>query len=252
MNNPIILALDYSDLSEASNMLSKVRNHIGMIKIGTQLFTAQGKESFSLAKQFHIPIFLDLKLHDVPTTVSKTVEVICELLANVSGDHFLSIHCFGGKEMCRAAFETTKGSNVSIVGVTTLTSLSERDFGNMGFRDCRPGIRTIDLAYLGADCLNEKAQYDNNKQRILSGLTHFVCAPNQLNLMRQHLGVNMVFITPGIRAESDEENDHKRNKPASFAIRNGADWIVVGRPITKSSMPEQAAIALKAQVDRAR
>lgn len=249
-SNPIILALDYNEVSEARNVLSKVRSNIGMIKIGLELFTAYGREALDLADEFHVPVFLDLKLHDVPTTVKKTTDVVCSLLSKYSGEHFLSIHCFGGREMCETVFKTAQGSNVQIAGVTTLTSMEDRDFRGLGFRDGRAGIRTIDAAYVAADCLNERSQWDANRNRILNGMTHFICAPNQLPLMRQHFGNDVVMISPGIRSDSEEAHDHARSKPASFALKNGATWIVVGRPITQAPDPAAAASYFKEQVNK--
>lgn len=252
IDNPICLALDYAELDEARAILSKVRPNIGMIKIGLELFTAYGREALELSREFNVPVFLDLKLNDVPTTVAKTTEVICSHLSKYHGQHFLSVHCNGGAEMCQAAYKVANGSNVMITGVTVLTSLTEYDFSEIGFRDCRPGIRTVDLAYLGADCLNEKVTYDANRKRVISGLNSLVCAPTQLNLVRQHLGDDIILITPGIRADADDTHDHARSKPASFAIKNGASWIVIGRPITKAQDPVLASATFKTQVERAR
>jgi len=248
--NPIILALDYSELSEARQVLSKVRPHIGMIKIGLELFAAYGREAIDLADEFNTQVFLDLKLHDVPTTVKKTIDVICSILSKYPGEHFLSIHSFGGREMCEAAFKTAQGSNVQVAAVTTLTSMDDRDFRGLGFRDGRSGIRTIDAAYVAADCSNERSIYDAQRNRVLSGMSHFICAPNQLPLMRQHFGDDVVIIAPGIRSDSEEAHDHARSKPASFALKNGATWIVVGRPITQAPDPASSAIYFAEQVKK--
>ena len=255
IDNPIVLALDYAELEEARKILSLVRPNIGMIKIGLELFTAYGREALELSRDFSVPVFLDLKLNDVPTTVAKTTEVVCSHLSRYPGQHYLSIHTNGGREMCEASYKVASGSNVMITGVTVLTSLTDSDFGDIGFRDCRPNIRTVDLAYLGADCLNEKIVYDTSsgtRKRVISGLQSLVCAPTQLNLLRQHLGEDIVLIAPGIRADSEEVHDHARSKPASFAIRNGASWIVIGRPITKATDPVAASDWFKSQVERAR
>jgi orotidine-5'-phosphate decarboxylase len=250
-DNPIILALDYSDLNDARKILAKVRPNIGMIKIGLELFTAFGREALDLSKDFNIPVFLDLKLHDIPTTVEKTVAVACQMLARYGGEHFLSIHCFGGQQMCEAALRTTQGSNVKVVGVTVLTSLDEDDFEAMGFSTLAPGKRTVSLGFIGADCSNAQEQYDAQRHRILSGLTHFVCAPNQLELMNAYLGDDMIYITPGIRTEAEEKHDHARSKTAGYALRNGATWIVIGRPITQAPDPVAASVYFKMQTHKA-
>jgi len=248
-DNPIIVALDFSELQEARKVLDRVRPHIGMIKIGLELFTAYGREALEMSSDYQIPVFLDLKLNDVPTTVSKTTSVVCSLLAKHPGEHFLSVHCLGGREMCKAALTASMGSNVAIAGVTVLTSLTERDFSWLGYSDRRPGARTIDAALIGHDCLNEQAQYDSAGKRVYNGLKHFICAPNQIPLMKSHYE-DSVLITPGIRAEGDETNDHARTKPVGFALKNGGTWVVVGRPITKATDPRDAAVWFEQQAKK--
>lgn len=251
-NNPIILALDSMDKSKASDLLTKVRPHIGMIKIGLEMYSEYGKSSLELGDTFAAPIFLDLKLFDVPTTVGKTVASICRQLAPISGNHFLTVHCMGGKEMCQAALSASQGSNVTIVGVTALTSMDSVDFYNLGMRNGMPGKVTGILMDVGADCNNKHWKYDAAHKRILSGLTHFVCAPTQLPLMRKNYGPDLILITPGIRSDTDEQHDHKRTKSASFAIRNGANWIVIGRPITEAVDPLFVTKSFETQLDRIR
>lgn len=249
-DKPIILALDFNNLDEAKDMIAKVRNHIGMIKVGLELFTAHGKDALALSGQFNVPVFLDLKLFDIPTTVQKTTESVCEMMAQYQGPHFLSVHCWGGSDMCRAAMEAAHNSNVEIVGITTLTSMYEPDFREIGFRDSRSGTRTVDAAFIGYDCKNTQRQYDANGKQIFDGLKHFVCAPTQVPLMRSYFKDDVALITPGIRAESEESHDHARSKPASFALKNGATWLVIGRPITKSNDPAAAAQYFESQVQK--
>lgn len=248
-DNPIILALDYSDINGARKLLSQVRPNIGMIKIGLELFTAFGKEALELSNQFNVPVFLDLKLHDVPTTVSKTVSVVCQLLSQCPGNHFLSIHCFGGGMMCENALKAASGSNVTIAGVTALTSLDDDDFSEMGFRIRAVGKRAVALAKLGADCSNSSYQYDKSNKRIFTGLKHFICAPDRLKLMLSHIG-EMNFICPGIRAEGEETHDHVKTKSIGFALRSGATWVVVGRPITQAVDPVLASVYFRSQADK--
>lgn len=239
-DNPIILALDYSDLSEARQVLERVRPNIGMIKIGLELYTAYGREALELSSDFQIPVFLDLKLHDVPTTVSKTISVVCALLGKHAGDHLLSVHCEGGIHMLRSARNAAMGSNVTIAGVTTLTSLDTMDFRRMGFGNSQPGTRTVVAADVGYDCMNDRPAYDAKGDRVYDGLRHFICAPNQVPLMKKHFE-DSILITPGIRSDSDKTDDHARSKPIGFALRSGATWVVIGRPITQASDPKIAA-----------
>lgn len=237
--NPIILALDFNSLSDADDMISKVRNYIGMIKIGPELFSAYGEKALELGLKHYIPIFLDLKLHDVPNTVANTVKVIVDKFSEQYKIKFLTVHAFGGKEMLKAAVGEARGSDLSIAAVTLLTSLNWEDLSDFGFRDRREGIKTIDLGKLAKE----------------SGVNTFVAAPNQIHLMRKNLddGVfRATLVTPGIRAEGAPEDDQKRTKSVSFAIRNGTDWVVIGRPITQSPDPESAARLLCDQIDKAR
>jgi orotidine-5'-phosphate decarboxylase len=250
-DNPIILALDTSSLTVAKDILNQVRSNIGMVKIGLELFTAHGKEALELSSEFNIPVFLDLKLHDVPTTVEKTTAIVCEMLSKHPGNHFLSIHCFGGREMCASAFKVADGSNVSITGITVLTSITRDDLSWAGFRDTRANIKTVDFARIGIDCANPASNYwSNNAVKI--GLTSFVCAPAQTALMRKHYGDDITIINPGIRPTSDVSKDHANSKPPGFALKNGATWIVVGRPITQATDPASAAAGFKIEADRNR
>ena len=159
------------------------------------------------------------------------------MLSKYPGPHLLSVHASGGKVMCGAALKMAYGSNVNLAAVTVLTSMAEGELHSLGFRDCRPGIRTHALAEVAADCMNEYPQYDANKNRVYDGINHFICAPNQLALLHDYLPQSSMFITPGIRSDTEEAHDHARTKPASFALKNGANWLVVGRPITKATNP---------------
>lgn len=255
--NPIILALDYNNMSEADSMLSKVRPYIGMIKVGLELYTSVGRESLALARQYNIPAFLDLKLCDTPTTVKKTMEGLMGTLGTLPGNHFLSIHCFGGREMCKVAMEVTKGSNVKPVGITLLTSFDGEDLSNLGFSNRSVGIKAVGMARLGMGCIDQgERAYPGHPGypgypaypptpakpgRDPIGMDAFVCAPAQLALMRKHYEDKITLISPGIRMEGMDTHDHKNAKSASMALRTGADWIVVGRPITQA--PDPVAIA---------
>jgi orotidine-5'-phosphate decarboxylase len=236
MSSPIILALD-TTLQKAHLLLSQVRPYIGMIKIGLGMWSEYGKECLNLGQQYNVPLFLDLNLHDTPDTIASATDKLCQQLSNIRGQHFLSLHCFGGAKMVAAAKKIADCSNVEIVGTTLLTSLDENDLHHMGCRDCRPGIRTVDLIL--------------SARNTHSPITHFVCAPNHVALVKKHWQ-NLVVITPGIRFDTENENDHKRTKSISFALKNGVDWVVIGRPITESYDPVLAAEAFKNHADKFR
>lgn len=248
--NPIILALDYDNLEDAERMLSLVRPHIGMIKVGLELFSSVGKEALLLGRYYNIPVFLDLKLCDTPTTVKKTINNLMGTLTSLPGEQFISIHCFGGRDMCKAAIETTQGSNVKPVGITLLTSSDSSDLGNLGFTNRSVGVRTVKTAKVGIGCIDQGTLghpghpathwgpgTPPTPARPPIGLDAFVCAPAQLPLMRKHYKDTITLISPGIRMDGTDAHDHKSAKPASFALRSGANWIVVGRPITQAADP---------------
>lgn len=248
--NPIILALDYNNMSEADYMLTRVRPHIGMMKVGLELYTSVGREAFSLAKHYNLPVFLDLKLCDTPTTVRKTMEGLMGSLATLPGSHFVSVHCFGGREMLNTAYEVAKGSNVKPVGITLLTSFDGSDLADLGFSNRSVGIKAVGMTKLGMGCVDRGIQahpgYPATRWGAAIppipgkppvGLDTFVCAPAQCALLRKHFENNITLISPGIRLDDMASNDHKNAKPASFALRTGANWLVVGRPITKAPDP---------------
>jgi orotidine-5'-phosphate decarboxylase len=247
--SPIILALDYSDMTQARSLLEKVRPHIGMIKIGLEMFTANGFNSFSLSEDFKVPIFLDLKLHDVPTTVSKTVKVLCEKLAPIQGEHFLSIHATGGREMCEKALETAAGSNVTITAITLLTSLDKSDLQSLAVKGV-PSRFAGNAAVIANDCLNHSWAPSNPNHN--KGIKHLVCPPAMIKTISQYLHDDTVYICPGIRATSDDANDHAKAVTASAAIKGGADWLVVGRPITEATDPVSSAVYFLEQANKNR
>lgn len=199
--------MDYDNIDDAYTIISKVRDYIGMIKIGLELFSATGFESFSLAHEFDIPIFLDLKLHDIPITVSKTIKVLSDKLSKFNGRHFISIHCSGGKDMCAGAINASNDL-IDIVGITNLTS-------------------------------NE---LNNNIYLLIenSVLNNFVCPPTIVKELK-NIFINSNFICPGIRSSEGNSNDHKNVGSPKETILNGAKWLVVGRPITQSKNPTESA-----------
>lgn len=238
--NPVILALDMPHLSQARDMLEKVRDSIGMIKIGPELWVNHGQEALELGCDFNVPMFLDLKLHDIPNTVGKTVEALVNRSSSNYEIAFLTVHALGGREMLKAAVTASNGTRTQIAAVTLLTSLNKSDMWDFGMRGA-PGSKTADLALVAQE----------------SGINTFVCSPQNIELMREYLdddakGYKCTLICPGIRPTNAPEDDQKRTKPVSFAIRNGADWIVIGRPITAHPDPAGVAREILAQVEKAR
>lgn len=241
-------------MSEADYMLTRVRPHIGMMKVGLELYTSVGREAFSLAKHYNLPVFLDLKLCDTPTTVRKTMEGLMGSLATLPGSHFVSVHCFGGREMLKAAYEVANGSNVKPVGITLLTSFDGSDLADLGFSNRSVGIKAVGMTKLGMGCIEPgtpsypaypPTRWSPGSPAVVGhppvGMDTFVCAPAQCALLRKHFEDKITLISPGIRLDDMASHDHKNAKPAAFALRTGANWLVVGRPITQAPDPRMMA-----------
>ena len=213
--NPIMLALDTSSLDEAKFLALKLKDHIGGIKLGMEFFNSFGPSGIKAIKEFNIPIFLDLKLHDIPITVYKTITTLLALEPAI-----INVHASGGKEMMLAASKALKDSgnkNTKIIAVTILTSLDDNDLHEIGFS----GIS------------NELVL----KQAILakeSGLDGIVCSAKEISTIRENIGTNFMLVVPGIRPEKDNANDQKRIMTPKEAILLGADLLVIGRPITEA------------------
>ena len=187
------------------------------VKVGSQLFTADGPIIIDKLNELGFDIFLDLKFHDIPNTVKKAVEVAIKL-----GVWMLNVHSLGGKEMLRAAYEVVENVPIKplLVGVTVLTSLNDKSLKEVGL-----GLNTEDQVLLLAElCQTE-------------GLNGVVCSANELSVLRKHLEEDFLLVTPGIRSSGQESDDQKRISTASEAISNGADYIVIGREISNEIDP---------------
>ena len=220
-SNPLFLALDISDIDIAASTASRLAHHIGGIKIGMEFFYNFGADGYKRISEIGLPIFLDLKLHDIPATVSAAVRTIAQL-----SPAMLTIHASGGMEMMRAALSAAKETNSPprIVAVGMLTSLEDADLKREGITQTAE-IRTKHLA-------------DN---AIEAGVDALVCSPKEIALLRQRFGEDILLITPGIRPKGADSNDQKRTMTPEEAYSQGADILVIGRPILHSSNPEGAA-----------
>ena len=189
------------------------------VKVGSQLFTADGPIIIEKLNELGFDIFLDLKFHDIPNTVKKAVEVAIKM-----GVWMLNVHSLGGKEMLRAAYEVVEKVSIKplLVGVTVLTSLNDKALKEVGL-----GLNTEDQVLLLAElCQTE-------------GLNGVVCSANELSVLRKHLEEDFLLVTPGIRSSGQESDDQKRISTASEAISNGADYIVIGREISNEIDPSE-------------
>jgi orotidine-5'-phosphate decarboxylase len=221
----LIVALDRSRRDELLGLADRLDGAVGLFKLGLQSFLANGPaivRDFVDAKR---SVFLDLKLHDIPHTVAKATAEAAGL-----GAGMLTLHAAGGRAMLQAASRAREGSGLLLLGVSVLTSLGERDLREIGFEGgAEQAVRR--LAVLARDC----------------GLDGVVASPLEIATIRGACGPEFLIVTPGIRAGRDDAGDQARTLSATRAIEAGADYIVVGRPITEAPDPREAAIALFAQ-----
>ena len=234
--NQLIVALDVEDLAAADQLVTTLSDEVKWFKIGKQLFTAIGPTSVKLLHEAKINIFLDLKFHDIPNTVAGAVASGTKLGANM-----INMHASGGLEMMRAAREVAgkQASEMGILkptllGVTVLTSVDEANFQ----RDFATRRKLKDqVAYLAE--LAQKA-----------GLDGVVASPLEIGLIRKVCGADFVIVTPGVRPAWAASNDQQRVMTPAEAINAGADYIVVGRPITAADNPRDAARAILQEIDK--
>ena len=202
----IIVALDETNLKKALELIDNLDPKKCMLKIGSVSFNSIGKEIVYSAAEKDFDIFLDLKLHDIPNTVKKSIEGISVLPISM-----LTIHTSGGVNMMMAAMEAVSGTKIKVFGVTALTSLNDDDSNNIFKRSASDQVKKmLDLAEL-------------------AGIDGVVCSPHELKFVNKK--ESLLSITPGIRLKNSDD-DQKRVMTPKEAIDLGADYIVVGRPIT--------------------
>ena len=217
--NPIICAIDSSDLAVAKKLIKATSPHVGLIKLGLEFFTAFGREGVNEVVKSGAPVFLDLKLHDIPNTVSSAVAAAVSL--NVE---MLTVHASGGSEMLAAAVKAAN-KKTKILAVTVLTSLNESDLQSIGFSKRTVTEQVLQLADIAYK----------------SGVDGIVCSANELEELKKIYKDKLKFVVPGIRPQGSDVGDQKRVMTPTQAIQKGADYIVIGRPITNSKDPAKAA-----------
>jgi len=225
-SSQVILALDFSDMASTVEMINLTKEHIGIYKLGLEFYLAQGKSGVKeIQSRFtDIEIFLDLKLHDI----SNTVAGACRSVADIN-PKFLTVHASGGSKMISAASSALP--KVEITAVTILTSLDQEQMLAMGLSENIENL-TLSLA----------------KNAVNSGARAIVSSPQEVSLLRKHLGEKVTLITPGVRPSGAERDDQERIMTPRQAIEAGADFVVIGRPITKASDPKQASEAITASL----
>jgi orotidine-5'-phosphate decarboxylase len=229
MNNHIFCAVDTSDLSVAEKLADTLKGEVGGFKLGLEFFLAHGVSGYKSIASKGLPIFLDLKLHDIPNTVAGAVKSLLPLQPA-----FLTIHASGGPAMMRAASEaaTTAGaSRPKLLAVTVLTSLDKADLAAIGQDEDTSG-QVIRLGKLAKE----------------SGIDGCVCSAEEILHLRAAVGNDQVLMVPGIRPTWVEAHDQKRTLTPRQAYDAGASFLVIGRPITKAQDPVEAARRIAAEL----
>jgi len=225
----LIVALDYPRLSLALEMARRLAGVAGMFKIGSQLFTAAGPAVVEKISRLGAGIFLDLKFHDIPSTVAGSVASAAAL----PGVELVNVHALGGTKMMRAAGEAARaaGHQAQVVAVTILTSHDAPSLRRVGIAG-PPAARVLKLARLARR----------------AGLAGVVCSPREVSAIRRCCGEKFLLVVPGIRPSGAAPNDQARISRPVDAIACGADYLVAGRPITAASNPAAAARAIVEEI----
>ncbi len=213
----IIVALDVPTQTEALNLVGDLSPEIGFFKIGLQLYTTEGPDIVRAVLATGGRVFLDLKLHDIPNTVAKATESACKL-----GVQMLTIHLSGGGEMIQAAI-AAREQKMSILGVTVLTSATEKTLSDIGIAE-KIDNHVLRLAKLG----------------VTAGIDGLVASPHEIKTLRAKFGDRIKIVVPGIRPGRAAPGDQKRVMTPREALDAGADYLVIGRPIIAHSSPRAA------------
>jgi orotidine-5'-phosphate decarboxylase len=220
--NPICLALDTPDLGRAVALARALKHHVGMVKIGMEFFYAHGAKGYAAVAGQGLPIFLDLKLHDIPNTVASAMKSLMRLEPRPA---IVNLHASGGGAMMRAAKDAV-GEDVKLIAVTILTSLANEDIWEAGFAKERDaGAHAETLARLA----------------MRSGLDGVVCGPHEIGRIKAATRSDFLCVVPGIRPANAATGDQKRVATPCAALAAGADILVIGRPITAAPDPARAA-----------
>ncbi len=232
MKASLAVALDVPDSSSIRSIISSLPDEIGYYKIGLELFSSEGPAALTPVLDAGCNVFLDLKLHDIPRTVARTVRTLSSF-----GVRLMTIHAGGGVDMLTAAAEAAAEAGdkaPKLVAVTTLTSLDQSDLQRMGVSS---PLKEYTLA-LGEMAIN-------------AGVDGLVCSPLEASSFRKLLGPDPILVTPGIRPSGSDVGDQKRIATPSMAVQTGASILVVGRPILQADDPGQAAREILEEMARA-
>lgn len=230
IKNPICVALDTPDVARACELARMLKPHVGYAKLGMEFFYAAGPRGYEMVAREGLPIFLDLKLHDIPNTVACGLTSLMRLDPKPS---IINVHVTGGADMMRAAAEAVDGRAL-LIGVTILTSLADADIHAVGFVAERSGRdHAAALAKLARQ----------------AGLAGVVCSAQDVRAVKAATSRDFLTVVPGIRPAEAEVQDQKRIATPRVALDDGADILVIGRPITGASDPAAAAAAIAATLE---
>jgi orotidine-5'-phosphate decarboxylase len=220
--NPICVALDTPDLDTAVALARTLKPHVGSAKIGMEFFYAHGLAGYAQVAETGLPIFLDLKLHDIPNTVASAMKALMRIAPRPA---IVNLHATGGFDMMKAAGDAVAGQS-KLIAVTILTSLSDDDIWAAGFETAKDTEA------------HTRALADLSKR---AGLDGVVCSPHDLVGIRHDLGRDFLTVVPGIRPADAATQDQKRVATPEAALAAGADILVIGRAITGAPDPARAA-----------
>lgn len=222
MSSPIYVAIDTPDLEKAKTIATRVRHHVGGIKLGLEFFSANGRQGIRDMAELDLPIFLDLKFHDIPNTVAKAIQALRPLEPAI-----LTVHAAGGRAMLEDA-KAAAPAGTKVVAVTVLTSLDGPDLGSIGVPD-DPHNQVERLTALARQ----------------AGVDGVVCSGNEVAAAKA-LWPEGFFVVPGVRPSGGHTGDQKRVMTPRAALDAGASILVIGRPITQAKDPDKAARAIEA------
>jgi len=237
-DNPICVALDTPELERAVELATALKGEVGFVKVGLEFFYAHGHAGYDRVARCGVPVFLDLKLHDIPNTVAGGLRSLMRLPVPPA---IVNVHAAGGPAMLKAAREAVDeapaDARPKLIAVTVLTSLDALDLASIGY-DVSEGVarQALRMAELVAG----------------SGLDGVVCSPAEVSEMRRQFGAHFMTVVPGIRPANAETGDQKRIATPGETIRAGAHILVIGRPITGAADPVKAARAIREEIEFAR